>query len=354
MHRVTCPTFTGASVIFRSCLGAAILLYGLLVCAGVPGYCSENDAVSHNRLLGRGINLGNALEAPTEGEWGVTIKPEYFRIIREAGFNSVRIPIRWSAHAGLQPPYVIAEKFYDRIDEVVRQALDNDLVVVLDLHHYYEMMANPEQHVSRLISLWTQISAHYRSYSDRLYFELLNEPYDNLSDDKWNRVLLDILHAVRKTNPTRTVIIGPGYWNSLDHLSTLTLPEDDRNIIVTFHYYLPIQFTFQGSEYPGSDKWRGTTWADTASERSLIERNFDKAAAWSRQKQRPLYLGEFGANQSADMQSRESWTRAVVEESQKRGFSWSYWEFCYHYGAYDPAAMTWREPLLKALTDSHN
>lgn len=165
---------------------AAIVLCGLLVCTGVPGYGAENDAASHNRLLGRGMNLGAALEAPREGDWGVTIKPDYFRIIKQAGFNSVRVPIKWSAHAASQPPYTIDAKFFDRIDEVVQQALDNGLVIVLDLHHYYAMMKDPDQNASRLIALWTQISAHYSNYSDHVYFELLNEPQNNLSDDKWN------------------------------------------------------------------------------------------------------------------------------------------------------------------------
>jgi endoglucanase len=57
------------------------------------------DPFRQNKLLGRGINLGNALDAPKEGQWGVMLKEEYFKIIKDAGFNSVRIPIRWSAHA---------------------------------------------------------------------------------------------------------------------------------------------------------------------------------------------------------------------------------------------------------------
>jgi len=48
--------------------------------------------------LGRGINLGNALEAPKEGEWGVQLKAEYFPAIKKAGFATVRLPVRWSAH----------------------------------------------------------------------------------------------------------------------------------------------------------------------------------------------------------------------------------------------------------------
>ena len=34
------------------------------------------------KRLGRGVNLGNALEAPNEGEWGVTPKEEYFRLVK--------------------------------------------------------------------------------------------------------------------------------------------------------------------------------------------------------------------------------------------------------------------------------
>ncbi|MBS3770990.1 MAG: hypothetical protein KGY69_12130, partial [Bacteroidales bacterium] len=57
-----------------------------------------NKAEKQNQRLGRGINLGNALEAPSLGEWGVELKEEYFEMISEKGFNSVRIPIRWNAH----------------------------------------------------------------------------------------------------------------------------------------------------------------------------------------------------------------------------------------------------------------
>ncbi|MEM2795360.1 MAG: hypothetical protein QXY49_05860, partial [Thermofilaceae archaeon] len=34
------------------------------------------------------INIGNALEAPVEGQWGVYIRDEFLKIIREAGFEA--------------------------------------------------------------------------------------------------------------------------------------------------------------------------------------------------------------------------------------------------------------------------
>ena len=67
-----------------------------------------------NQRLGRGINLGNALEAPKEGEWGVTLRAEYFRAIKEAGFDTVRLPVKWSAHAKPAAPHTIEPKLLER------------------------------------------------------------------------------------------------------------------------------------------------------------------------------------------------------------------------------------------------
>ena len=56
-----------------------------------------------------------------------------------------------------------------------------------------------------------------------------------------------------------------------------------------------------------------------------------------------MFLGEFGAFQGADMESRAQWTRFVAREAEKCGFSWAYWEFCSGFGAYDPKAESWRD-----------
>ena len=81
------------------------------------------DPFDINRELGRGVNLGNALEGPTEGAWGVVLEEEFFDLIADQGFDSVRIPIRWSAHAEVAAPYTIDPKFFERIDWAVENAL---------------------------------------------------------------------------------------------------------------------------------------------------------------------------------------------------------------------------------------
>lgn len=86
------------------------------------------DPYEQNAKIGRGINLGNALEAPAEGDWGMTLEEEYFVAIKEAGFNSVRIPIRWSTHASETPPYFIEPTFMSRVDWAIDRALANGLM----------------------------------------------------------------------------------------------------------------------------------------------------------------------------------------------------------------------------------
>jgi endoglucanase len=183
-----------------------------------------------------------------------------------------------------------------------------------------------------------------------LLFELLNEPHDKLVDDKWNAVIPQVLKAVRATNPTRAVIVGPPFWNGIWALPKLKLP-DDPNLILTVHFYDPFKFTHQGAPWAAEDvrKLNGLKWEGTESELKAIRKSFDEASAWAKKHNRPVYLGEFGTFEKADITSRAKWTGAVVHEAEARGFSWAYWEFAAGFGAYDSAAKAWRETLLKAL-----
>ncbi|HKI37524.1 MAG TPA: glycoside hydrolase family 5 protein [Gemmataceae bacterium] len=328
------------------------LLCAFAALAGSLRAADPKSAADYNRLLGRGINFGNALEAPREGDWGLTLEEDYFERVKKAGFNSVRLPIRWSAHAGAKPPHEIDAAFFKRIDWAVEQALSRDLVAVLNVHHFDELLQDPDKHEAELLALWKQIAEHYRDRSNRLYFELLNEPNGKLTEERWNALVPKLLEVVRATNPKRIVIVGPGQWNGLGALDKLSLPEKDRNLIVTFHYYSPFHFTHQGAEWLSeSKKWKGTTWTGTAKETEELSKDFAKAAAWAKKHERPLFLGEFGSYGVADMDSRARWTRAVAREAEKHGFSWAYWEFGAGFAAYDRKAKAWHEPLLKALTD---
>lgn len=315
-----------------------------------PTTPADEKVFEQNRRLGLGINLGNMLEAPNEGEWGLSVEEEYFDWIKEAGFQSVRVPIRWSAHTEQDAPYTIDPKFFTRIDQVVEQALQRDLAVIINIHHYEEINEEPRPQKDRFLAIWEQIAKHYQDQPDSVYFEILNEPQGTLAAISWNEYASEAIRTIRQSNPQRTLIVGPGDWNSINGLPGLLLPEDERNIIVTVHYYLPFQFTHQGAEWvDGTDAYLGTTWEGSEAERKMISDDFDRAVKWAERAGRPIFLGEFGAYYKADMDSRARWTEYVARQAEERGWSWAYWEFGSGFGAFDPVSKEWRQPLLNAL-----
>lgn len=312
---------------------------------------TENpDPFEQNKRIAHSLNLGNALEAPKEGDWGVVLRQEYFRIIKDAGFDAVRIPIRWSTHAAADSPFTIDITFFNRIDWAILKARNNHLCVIINIHHYEEIMQNPAEHKNRFIQLWRQISDRYQEEPLDLFFEILNEPNDQLTPALWNSYLVDALKVIREKNLKRTVIIGTANWGGLGTLDDLVIPAHDQYIIVTYHYYNPFQFTHQGAEWvAGSEAWLGTTWTGTPAQKQAIMNDFDQASSWSAKYNRPLLMGEFGAYNKADMNSRINWTEFAAREAERRGFSWAYWEFCAGFGVYDLTQNSWRPGLLKAL-----
>jgi endoglucanase len=323
-----------------------ILIVSLVLLVIING---RSIAMGKNLPILRGVNMGNALEAPSEGQWGVVIRDEYFKLIRGAGFDHVRIPIKWNAYADYKPPYTINSYIFERVDHVVNEALKNGLYVIINIHHYEEIMREPEKHKERFLKLWEQISRHYQNYPESLYFELLNEPCSYLTSDLWNQYLKEAIKVIRKTNPIRKIIVGPTDWNSIYKLRELEIP-DDPNIIVTFHYYNPFQFTHQGAEWVNPSPPVGVKWLGTVIEKFIISGDLDMAVEWSKTHNNvPLFLGEFGAYSKADLDSRTRWTSYVARSAEKKGISWCYWEFCAGFGIYDPIKEEWKLPLLRAL-----
>ena len=332
---------------------AVIVALALPLCSdtGTCAAAEAPDAFALNHRIGRGINIGNALEAPAEGEWGVTIREEYFDIIKSAGFNSVRIPVRWSAHARARKPYTIDPDFFKRTDEVITQALARGFVVILTMHHYNELYADPAGHRERFLALWQQIAARYKGYPAMLLFEPLNEPHDQLGAAGWNRLIAELLPVIRESNPTRTLLLGPANYNDIQQLHLLELPAANRHLIVSVHYYLPYEFTHQGAHWqPGSDAWLGKRWMASAGETQAIRSHFATAAAWAKANRRPICISEFGANQKADLDSRVRWTKCVADTAIECNFSFTCWDFCAEYfGLYNPGMKSWRQELLDAV-----
>lgn len=322
------------------------LLLGVLMSTVSHG--KENDASYVNARIGRGVNMGNMLEAPSEGAWFVKLEEPYFDLIKEAGFNSVRIPVRWSAYAAEEAPYTIDSTFLARVDLAIEQALSRGLMIILNIHHYEAFMDDPDAHEERLLGMWKQLSEHYQDQPRALCFEVLNEPSNKVTVEIWNRIQNRAIKLIRETNPDRILFVSPLGWNRINQLRNLKLPSNDRNLIASVHFYEPFKFTHQGAAWVPNNPV-GTKWTGTDDEKAAVIDDLDEALRWSKENNIPINVGEFGAYGKADMESRACWTDFLCREMEQRDMSWNYWEFCAGFGVYDPDAEAWRKPLLTAL-----
>ncbi len=304
-----------------------------------------------NKKLGKGINMGNMFEAPSETEWGNPFKDDYFKRISSLGFNHVRIPIRWDVPARCQQnePYTINATFLERIKTVVDLAKKENLLVIINMHHHDAIFVNPDAQKAKFISQWNQIATFFKDYDSNLLFEVMNEPNTNLTPEKWNTFFADALKEIRKTNPKRGVLMGTANWGGLSGVSSLKIPTDN-NLILTIHYYDPFNFTHQGAEWvENTTPWLGTKWENTNLERDEIIGQFKYLKEFANQNNLPIYIGEFGAYSKADLDSRVLWTNFLARWLEQQGFSWAYWEFSAGFGIYNPANGQYLQPLLDAL-----
>ncbi len=305
---------------------------------------------SHNQQLFRTLNLGNYLEAPNEGEWtnGARLTDADFKRIAEKGFSSVRIPVRWSNH--LDDKGVIKPEFLARIMEVVIQANSYKLTAVIDDHHFDSLMTNPDLFEPVSISIWNQIGEAFQKFpDDSLFFEPVNEPHTLMNSVRWNQFHPKLVEAIRVKNPTRPIIIGTTGWGGITGLRDLILP-NDPNLIATVHYYLPFQFTHQGAEWvEGGDEWLGTKWNGDFLEKRILTADIDEILAWSSEQKRPVFIGEFGAYNQADLDSRLRWSHFCAKLFESRKLPWAYWEYSQGFGLYNLTTNSWNPGLADTL-----
>lgn len=364
-------------------LGAALLVVTTLVvgaCAGgggttVPGPQAIPDINNYPPLandaapgasasaaatataIGRGVNFGNMLEAPTEGAWGLTVTDDFIDKASAAGFTSVRLPVRWSNHASADAPFTIDAAFMMRVESVIDKLLAKGLVVIVNMHHYRQLdgdrldpgefaVADAAVDV-RFVMLWEQVATRFQARGARLVFELYNEPHGRLNGETWNVLAARALGVVRKTNPDRVVVIGPTSWNSASDLQLLKMP-NDANLIATVHNYAPFRFTHQGAEWVSPVLPVGVTCCSTPQEAEMTA-PLDVAKSWSAAKRYPVFVGEFGAYSKADDASRIDFNRKMRQAIEVRGMRWTYWEFAAGFGVYDPVKLGFRQGLLDSL-----
>jgi endoglucanase len=273
--------------------------------------------------------MGNHLEAPNEGDFGRPINDTDFAAIAAEGFETVRLPVRWSNHADTNAPYAIDPDFMARVIEVVDQARAAGLRVVLDLHHYSDpqgdIYENPELEAPRLAGIWRQVGDQFSSYPDDvLWFELLNEPSVNLTNRNLLSILNPALAEIRVSNPTRPVVVGGEGFSSIRSLATLPIPNDPY-IIATFHYYDPFFFTHQGAPFITPVPPTGVRF--TQADRDQLARDVQIARDFMARTGRPLWLGEYGVFEDVALDERAEYYEAVntaYGDADIDGCPWAY------------------------------
>jgi len=297
--------------------------------------------------LYRGINLGNILEALDEGRWRYFFDEKFLKVSKEKGFDFVRIPIRWSAHLF---DGVIDEKFVERVRDIITLSLSYGFPVIINTHHYDALDNEPEAEEHNLYKIWEQLSIAYKDFPDSLIFEINNEPKNNLTTEKWVVMQDKCIEIIRKTNKTRKIVITGADWGGPYELLKLENKYNDPNLIGSFHYYFPIEFTHQGDDWGiGLDPNRVVEWTGTENEKSAIEKDFILIKEWSEKTGIPVLLGEFGTTDKADMPSRVNWTSYVCRLSEKYGFAWCYWKLLGSFGIYNPTDEVFNDELVGAL-----
>ena len=305
------------------------------------------DAFEQNRHLGRGVNI-IGYDPLWRSRDQARFQAKHFRLLKEAGFQSVRVNLHAFEHMDEANGWSLPARWWETLDWAVDAATAQGLQVILDFHEYNRMGGDPENHKAQFLAFWRQLSEHCQKAPGSVVFEVLNEPNKKLTPELWNQYLSEALAVIREKNPTRTIIIGPAFWNSVDHLKELQLPADDRHLIVTIHYYKPMEFTHQGASWTGQRDKSGVTWGSEA-ERKAVQEDFARVAAWSKENNRPIFLGEFGAYDKGPMESRVRYTDFVARTAEGMGFSWAYWQFDNDFILWDMKADKWVEPILRAL-----
>ena len=314
-----------------------------------------------------GVNLGDYLEAPPNQSWGVTVSADEFAQMKHEGFDHVRVPVGWHHYAGAAPDFTLAPEIFGRADFVVTNALNNGLAVMINIHHFNELDKDPAGQTEKFLALWRQIAAHYKNFTNRLAFELDNEPHENARTVLMNPIYARAIAEIRRSNSRRTIFVEPGNWGGIDELKNLALPPDD-NLIVSVHCYDPFYFTHQGTGWTGPDTQQtgiqfpgppaqplqadpklnlkpyvldwiqayNTLPTDKNPSSPLaFENKFKFLRAWSDYYGYPVHIGEFGCYIKADPASRARFYSAFRRAAERQRLGWAIWDWSANFRYWD-------------------
>jgi endoglucanase len=356
------------SEVLKAVIAAAFLISAVSIAppasvAHAQPASADLDAWSAARAMGIGVNIGNTLENTTAWEtgWGnPPITKAFVQSLAAHGFGVVRVPVAWDtyAHNGQ-----IDRQKMKHVGEVVDWITDAGMFAVINIHWdggwidsddqkkfpktYHTFSPEAEE---KFKSYWTQIATYFANRDQHLIFESLNEEsnFENAGSEKKafatlgrvNQMFIDTVRATGGNNGKRLLIVA-GYSTNIDKTtsSNFVLPKDTvpHKLLISVHYYTP--WPFVGMDHDESWGKMRMTWG-TPEDIAELKEQMDKMEAWSRQKDIPAFIGEFGASNKKDPRSRAKWMASVALSAQARDMVPVLWDIGQDVSRTPPYALT--------------
>ncbi|MCF2716624.1 cellulase family glycosylhydrolase [Paenibacillus sp. UKAQ_18] len=272
-----------------------------------PQTAAANSTQSYVEAMQPGWNLGNSLDAvgADETAWGnPRITQALIQQIAAQGYKSIRIPVTWDKHIGAAPNYTVESAYMNRVEEIVRWALDANLYVMINIHHdswtwVSSMEPKHDEVLARYNALWKQIAPRFKDQPNKLMFESINEPRfsegGTTDEAKMNQMLQElnvsfhkIVRASGGKNATRPLVL-PGLDTSpaqakINELYNTITKLNDPNLIATVHYY---------GFWPFSVNIAGYTTFEKDTKNDIVQ-TFDNVYNTFVAKGIPVIVGEYG------------------------------------------------------------
>lgn len=322
------------------------------------GICQKIET-ANGFTIGTGVNISQWLSQTsvrgTEREKYI-IKTD-FDTIASLGFDHIRLPVD-EVQLWDEKDQKLDEAFI-LLHNAINWAIQKKLRIIIDLHiirsHFFNAEEKPlwtdikEQ--EKLINLWIQLSAELSKYPNNFVaYELLNEAVADNPDD-WNNLIAKLYTSLRKNEMKRTIVIGSNKWQEVETFPELEVPQNDKNIILSFHYYKPFALThyrtpwtslkdYDGEViYPGEvipenaikkypkDVKHAVKWAMGYYNKETIQKEINTAVEVAAKHKLPLYCGEYGVYPPAPDESALRWYSDMNEIFRKNNIAFCHWAY---------------------------
>ncbi|MEI7421029.1 MAG: cellulase family glycosylhydrolase [Prolixibacteraceae bacterium] len=273
--------------------------------------------------------------------------------IKSLGCDVIRLPINLFYMTAGKPDYKIDPLFYDFLDQVVNWAEELNIYLMLDNHTSDDLASKNPDLENVLVKVWTQMAGHYKSRSNYLLFEIMNEP-NGITTAIWGKIQQSAIDAIRSSDTKHTIVVGPSSFNTYNELSLLPV-YTDANLIYTFHFYDPFLFTHQGAtwvtpsmaslanvpfpygaapmpplppELLGS--WVNSSYNNFQNDGTIakVKQLIDIAVTFKNNRKVSVFCGEFGVYmKNSNDAFRVSWYNEVRKYLEEKAIPWTIWDY---------------------------